>query len=94
MLRILGGIQSGVVRQIEDSLSRELSRAFQDQQRFFENSIVPRSRNLTPAVSVCESLGGIPITDARANKRRVMEMAKGGDVRGAFTLVSYISRMK
>jgi hypothetical protein len=80
-------IQGGVVRQIEESLSRELTRAFQDQQRFFEISVIPRT--VTPAVSVCESIGGISISDARVNKRRVLDMAKSGDVRGAFTLVSF-----
>ncbi|XP_021955126.1 enhancer of mRNA-decapping protein 4 isoform X2 [Folsomia candida] len=86
MVRVLGGIQGGVVRQIEDSMTRELSRSFQEQQRFLELSVGPRS--VTPAVSICESLGGMPVSDARANKRRVMEMARNGDVRGAFTLAS------
>jgi len=87
MMRVLSGIQTSVVRQVEQSVSQELNRAFQEQQRFIEMSVIPRTA--TPAVSVVDMPSAPPApTVAKLSKQQVLNMAKNGDVKGAFALAS------
>jgi len=87
MMQVLGSLQGGVVKKIEESMSKELSRAFRDQQRYFEISVIPRT--VTPAVSVCDQTAS-PAVDPATLQRQVVAMLDSGDITGAFVKVSIV----
>jgi hypothetical protein len=85
MLQVIGSLQGGVVKKIEESMSKELSRAFKDQQRYFEISVIPRT--VTPAVSVSDQMSS-PAVDPATLQRQVLGMIESGDITGAFIKVN------
>ncbi|CAL8086848.1 unnamed protein product [Orchesella dallaii] len=82
MLRVISGLQGSVVRQIEESLSRELAHAFQEQKKYFEISVLPRT--VTPAVSMTDHHAVTPSNDPVQLQRHLLAMAKNGEVVTAF----------
>jgi len=65
-------------------LSRELNRAFKEQQRFFEVSQIPRY--LTPAVS-SDHLG--VGSDPASVRKSLSDLIKNGDIPTAFVQVEF-----
>ena len=85
--QVASGLQDGLVNQFQDTMSREIQRAFQEQQRFFEVSIIPRTG--TPATSLCDStIGPSPAPmDPAVRLAQLNALIEDGDIVGAFTKV-------
>lgn len=89
MMRVLNNLQSTLVKQIEETVGRELNRAFRDQQKFLESSILSRAGAVTPALSVSEHNTSFtsPQVDPETLLRQLFAMVDRGDIVGAFTQV-------
>jgi len=69
-------------------MARELAKAFEEQQRYFEISVIPRTA--TPAVSVTDHLHGAAgptHSDPAIVQRNLLALAKSGDIHNAFVQV-------
>lgn len=76
-------LQGSVVRKLEESISRELAQAFQEQKKYFEISVLPRT--VTPAISVTDQFGASPnMNDPVQMQRALLQLAKNGEVVNAF----------
>jgi hypothetical protein len=83
----MSSLQVGLLKQVEETLARELNRAFIEQQRYLEVASTP-TRTATPAVSLTDQAPSRATIDLPTMRKQVFHLLESGDVVGAFIQAS------